>query len=115
MLGFSSSPRISVPLTASTTLSMVFSALDPGSGFTTQGTRDVFGVGDDTAPGRAALDELEQRFDLRPHASFAEVPRRCKRFGLSHGDPAQPLLVGLTEADRHALHPGWNHQQVGLH
>ena len=107
--GLSSSPRISVPLTAS---NVVFhraqrSAFDPGAGLAVQRARDVLGVGDHAAAAGARLHEAERApRSSAPCCRRRSGPRRRSARPRATVIRVEPLLVGLAEADRHALDAG---------
>ena len=70
---------------------------DRRAGIAGQGAHQVRRIGDHP-PAAARLDEVEDRFDLGPHAARREVARRGIGARLCHRQSIEPALPGLVEA-----------------
>src|SRR5262245_5340905 len=110
MLALSSSPRISVPLTARST--DISGGHHVGAGPLGQRIFDVRRGRDDGAPA-AALDELDGRADLWPHAPFGKLARVEMASGLGHRDAVEEALPRRAEAHRDLLDAGREHEDGG--
>ncbi|MPN03738.1 hypothetical protein SDC9_150970 [bioreactor metagenome] len=87
---------------------------DEGARFALHALPGLFQQGDEGLTARTGGGKIHRRQHLGQHGAGGEFAVLNMCLGLLGRQAAEPLLVGLAEADGHLLHGGEDDEQVGV-